>query len=104
MNEWHNLARQVRDGDATAAAELRRKLEVQVPRIVRRTIRLRTADSALARQILADAERVAHTDSRAEPGALGLVGRVARRMCAALLANLRAAAASPGPKETVQMP
>jgi hypothetical protein len=103
MNEWQCLARQVRQGNAAAEAELRGKLEIQMTRIVRRTLRRGTADSALARRILAEADRVAAAEHRPAIAPPGLVGRVARRICDALTDKLSAGPAAAGPRDTIRM-
>ena len=58
MNDLQRLANRVRLGDHSAAKTLREELERHVSRIVRRTIRTRSAHTSIARQILREVERL----------------------------------------------
>jgi hypothetical protein len=90
MHELQYLVTRVGAGDPTAVAELRRELEGRMVPIIRRTMRTRTGSSTLARRILAEAERVA-----GKPGGWsseereGIIPRVARRVCEAVITGLR---------------
>jgi hypothetical protein len=94
MGNLHTLADMVQTGDATATAELRQELETQMVHIVRRAIRAGTGRTPLARQILAEADRVAPRgwDYPAQDRE-SLIGTVARRLCESVIGNLQGRAA-----------
>jgi hypothetical protein len=86
MKELRELAALARTGDSKAAAKLRRRLEEPLRLMVRRTIQLRTANSTLARRILAEADQLAPAGwSWPREKHEWLVQRVAGRICQALI-------------------
>ena len=103
MNEFHLLAARARGGDKAAASTLRRELESQMTVIVRRAMRTRTGASGLGRRILAEAERQAPDGWDHAGGNEALVGRVARRVCEAVLDDLRVAPPGGVERETVRL-
>jgi hypothetical protein len=90
MDALQLLAERISKGDAAATTVMRRELETQLVHIVRRTVRLRTARTAIARQILAEAGPTLDEHSRSsEEEREQLVARVARRVCDSVIARLR---------------
>ncbi len=100
-----DLAARARGGDAAALAGLRRKLEPQMPVLVRRVLRRGRAATPFERQVLHDARQAERWAGG--PGAEDrerLVGRVSSSVLDALLHGL----GSPAPacqrlKETVRV-
>jgi hypothetical protein len=73
-----------------AVADLRRQLERSLMVIVRRTMRTRIGNSVLTRHILAEADRVGEPEWQCTVEERErLIGRVARRVCEAVIENLR---------------
>jgi len=87
--DFERLAFRAGRGDREAGATLRRELEPQLVRMVRRTLRTQHETTPLARRVLAEARRMAVVPRREgwiapEP----LIGQVARRMCEWIMAGL----------------
>jgi hypothetical protein len=82
MNEIQHLAMCVRSGDAAATADFRRQLETEIKRIVRRTVRTRSAVTPLAKRILAEADCL-RPHSPGETGSTKdwVVAKVCSRIC-----------------------
>ena len=103
--ECAELAARARGGDAAALAGLRRKLEPQMPVLVRRVLRRGSAATPFERQVLHAARQAEHYAGG--PGTADrerLVGRVSSSVLEGLLAGLGAAPpASQRLKETVRM-
>ena len=91
----NDLVARAGQGESKAAEALRRALQPQLARIVRRTLRAPTSDSPLARRILAEANKptLIQRDQ--------LAGQVAGRLTAALATRLSRLAPSAGILETV---
>jgi hypothetical protein len=81
--ELNQLVERARDGEAEAEAQLKRALEPQLQRIVRRTVRAGADNTPLNRRILADAgsARWSSTGERR-------IGQTASRLCASLVERL----------------
>jgi hypothetical protein len=86
-----DLAQRARAGDAVAAAGFHRELEPQMTHIVRRVLRTGAGRSPLDRRILAEAARTAPVGGNGGgPDQEQLISLVARRLCAAIVAQLQA--------------
>ncbi len=84
------LAERVRAGDDTAAAELSERLEPPLEHIIRRVIRMREANSALARRIVQEAAELLASEPAAAAGADHMIREIASRIRGTALAGLRA--------------
>jgi hypothetical protein len=104
-DDWQDLAARVGTDDSAALARLRRELEPQMVRIVRRAIGRGNRRSALAQRIHVTAERFSRLgpDHPAEDREW-LIGQVARHMCDTLLGGTpKRPAGGQWLKETVRM-
>jgi hypothetical protein len=99
MIELETLAERVHTGDAAAAAELRRQLEGQMARIVRRAMNVRDRRSPLTRRIQAEVAQASRPSREPLPQDQ-VINRVVGRMCDSVLCGL-----SPGQAaaETIRM-
>jgi hypothetical protein len=90
MNAFVLLADRTEAGDSFAQGELRRKLEPEMVRIVRRVVQHGAGRSSMDRRILAEADRVG-LDAEAAAGADGelLIRKVARCVSALFVDGLR---------------
>src|SRR5256885_7133152 len=99
MSELQHLMIRVKKHDPRAMMEMRRQLEVQMVRIVRRVIRTGIGDSPLTRRILVevrDLNREMATGPSDDPDQR--IHRLAHRLCDSVLGGLQA-----GPRMDPQM-
>ncbi len=95
-NEFLDLAEQVRQGDAEAAARLCRSLEPRVVIIVGRALQSQSRALPLTEWIRAQARQVLRLAGQGHgPDGSGLIAQVARRVCERLVERLRAGTCSP---------
>ena len=95
-NELRRLAERVTRGNPGAAENFLSEIEPQVVRMVRRAMRAGAADTPFNRLVAAEARALAPRDAGTDPEELA--GRIARRVCRAMIARLgpNAARAVPG--------
>ena len=104
MDELQRLADRVRQDDSRAATALRKELQTQMIRMVRRVVRTGKADSPLSRRILAEAGPLSLD-------MLGLpaeererhIARVARHLCESVMNKLRPSPGGQHLRETVRL-
>ena len=91
-NVFGTLADRAEVGDSNAQGELRRKLEPEIVRMVRRVVRNGAGQSSVDRCILAEASRVG-LDARAAASAEGehLIRKVAQCVSSRFVEGLRSA-------------
>jgi hypothetical protein len=90
QNSFASLADRVEAGDAGAPAQLRRELEPEMVRIVRRALRDGRGRTPLDRRILAEARHVGwHADLAAGAERERLIEELARCVCTSVLGGLR---------------
>jgi hypothetical protein len=98
-----SLAACVRGGDPTALAGLREQLEPRITRVVQQVMRVGPGRSALDRKIARELDVSTRTHPAGPRDGPALAAQVARRVCAAVLAGLRAPSPRPqGFKDTVR--
>jgi hypothetical protein len=99
-NELRRLAERVTGGAPGAAATFLSRIEPQVVRMVRRVMHTGATDTPFARLVAAEARALAPRGDGADPEEL--VGRIARRVCRAMVEKLGPDAARQFPgRETV---
>jgi hypothetical protein len=87
--ELNRLARQVKQGDATAAAGFRARFEPSLKPIVRRVLYLGRARDALERRILSEFRQLAAPGVGGSGNREGVVEQIAQRICDLTIARLR---------------
>ena len=100
-NPFSELASKAKRGDAAAQIAMRRQMESEMIRIVRRSLKDGKGTTPLDRRIHAEAERIGvdfavHTSEEQEQ----IVHRIAKALCASVLSHLRPAPA-PQAAETI---
>jgi hypothetical protein len=99
----NSLAACARGGDHATLAGLREELEPRLTRVVQQVMRVGPGRSALDRKIARELAVSARTHPDGPRDGQALAAQVARRVCAAVLAGLRAPTPRPqGLKDTVR--
>jgi hypothetical protein len=103
MHDFEQLAWRVRRDDLHATALMQQQLESQMIHMVRRALRRGLRDSPLNQRILEEAERVLPADAVLPAEERDRrIARIARRVCASAIGNLRPQGTVPRPQcETV---
>jgi hypothetical protein len=97
------LAARVRGGDRAALVGLREQLEPRMTRAVQQVMRTGAHTSPLDRRILRElAGSVRGHCPGASPDRAALVGQVARRLCAAVIARLQRSSPAAALRDTVR--
>jgi hypothetical protein len=97
------LAARARGGDRTALVGLREQLEPRMTRAVQQVMRTGSDTSPLDRRILRElAGSVRPCPSGKPPDRAVLVGQVAQRLCAAVIARLQRRPSATAMKDTVR--
>jgi hypothetical protein len=98
-----SLTARARGGDSVALAGLRDELEPRITRVVQQVMRIGPGGSALDRKIARELALSARTHPDGSRDGQALATQVARRVCAAVLAGLRAPSLRPeGLRDTVR--
>jgi hypothetical protein len=88
--DLRQLAARIRTGDSSAADEFYKEIEPQVVRIIRRAIRVRETNSAVARRIEAELGRLIFDGPNPAPVNWGsLIQEMTNRICRATIEGIR---------------